>query len=154
MGALVSGTAPERPISVRRHAVDALGLLGKRGLRVQPLLRKLLVEKDTQLRKAAVMALLKQRGEALPVVPDLLEMLRQDSELADCLEMAIEIITGKPSLIGRPHKSGVKMINLGRAAYDSPMYQRGWTINIISGNPPAKQPADTPSKQEEKGKQG
>ena len=79
--------------SLRRHAVQALGLLGRRGAGAQPVLRTLLKDSDTELRKAAVMALSKQRERALPVVPDLLNMLREDSELADCLQTAVEVFT-------------------------------------------------------------
>jgi HEAT repeat protein len=54
---------------------------------VQPVLGTLLKDSDTKIRKASIMALGKQRERALPVVPDLLDMLKQDSKLADLCEV-------------------------------------------------------------------
>jgi HEAT repeat protein len=127
---LVSRTGTEYQPSLRLRAVQALGLLGMRGVGVQSVLRKSLNDSDVDLRKAAVLALRNQRDRALPAVPDLLDMLRQDSELTDYLQDAIVNITGKPSPISWPCKS--KALNLGQAAYDAPIYKRGWTINLLS----------------------
>jgi HEAT repeat protein len=127
---LVSGTGTEYQPSVRRHAVETLGLLGRRGVGAQPVLRTLLKDTDREVRRAAVSALRKQRELALPAVPDLLDMLREDSELADCLQTAVETITREPSPISRPRK--VRVHDLGQAAYDEPIYERGWTINLFA----------------------
>jgi hypothetical protein len=137
---LVSGTGTEYQSPLRRHPVQALGLLGMRGVRVQPVLRTLLKDRDTEIRKASIMALGKQRERALPVVPELLERLKQDSELADGLETAIEEITGKPGPIIWPRK--VRVHHRGQVAYDDPVYKQGWTINLL---PQLRKPIEMPS---------
>ncbi len=54
--------------------------------------------------------------------------LKQDSELADCLQTAVEKISGKPSPISWPRK--VRVHDLGQAAYDKEVYECGYTISF------------------------
>ena len=53
-------------------------------------------------------------------------MLKQDGELTDYLQHAVQAITGKPSPISWPRKSS--LLDLGWMAYDDPRYQGGWSF--------------------------
>lgn len=103
---LVSSASGDCRPELRRTAVNALGLLGNKGVAVQRLLRTLLKDEDAEVCKAAILGLAKQRGAALPAVRELTEMLKQDSELTDYLQYAVEEITGKPSPVSRPRTVG------------------------------------------------
>jgi len=126
---LVAGSHNECSRSVRLNAVKALGLLGKRGGKIQPALQKLLIDPDMELREAAIVALGKQRETGISAVPELVRMLSQDSELTDYIQWAIEKITGQPSPKTWPRKS--RLINEGQAAYDDPIFKEGWSVNML-----------------------
>lgn len=126
LDALISGTDHKYNPEVRRAAVTALGLLGKRGSKVQPLLRELLNDEDLEVRKAAIIALQNQRECARPVVHELVEMLKRDNELTDYLQEAVVAITGKPSPISWPRKA--RALFRGWLPFDDPRYSSGWNF--------------------------
>lgn len=126
LDALISGTDCKYSPEIRRAAVTALGLLGKRGSKVQPLLRELLNDEDLEVRKGAIIALQNQRERALPVVHELVEMLKRDNELTGYLEHAVRAITGKPSPISWPRKFSV--LYFGMIPFDHPRYSSGWNF--------------------------
>jgi hypothetical protein len=130
LDALISGTDHDNKPEVRQAAVEGLGLLGRSGANAQPRLRGLLNDDDLKVQKAAILALGNQRDRALPVVNDLVEMLKKDGELTDFLQHAVEMITGKPSPINWPRKSS--MLYFGSVPFDDPMYSGGWNFILSS----------------------